>query len=100
MSVHIIHEVDPFSTNIAYRFPSLLYYSYTNVLYRRFLLLIARRMKTVIQKTKISFLLCLTITLIVSLALITTHSGLANAQQNNTLMQPKGVQGMTTNATN
>jgi pimeloyl-ACP methyl ester carboxylesterase len=55
-------------------------------------------MKTLIQKTKISFLLCLTITLIVSLALITTHSGLANAQQNNTLMQPKGIRSIATNA--
>jgi pimeloyl-ACP methyl ester carboxylesterase len=58
-------------------------------------------MKTLIQKTKISFLLCLTITLIVSLALITTHSGLVNAQQqNNTLIQPQGTPSMTTPTTN
>ena len=58
-------------------------------------------MKTLIQKTKISFLLCLTITLIVSLALITTHSGLVKAQQqNNTLMQPQGTPSMTTPTTN
>ena len=40
--------------------------------------------------------------LIVSLALTNSHYGLANAQpqQNNTLMQPQGAQGMSTNATN
>src|ERR671930_621099 len=40
-------------------------------------------------------------TLLVSVGLTTTHSGLANAQQqNNTLMQAQGKQGMATNATN
>jgi pimeloyl-ACP methyl ester carboxylesterase len=33
-------------------------------------------------------------------SLITTRSGLANAQQNKTIMQPQEVQGMITNATN
>ena len=56
-------------------------------------------MKEYIQKAKVSGLLCLTITLIVSLALITTHSGLANAQ-NKTLMQPTGIKSMATNSTN
>ena len=46
------------------------------------------------QKAKVLGLLFLTMTLIVTLSL-TTHSGQANAQQqNNTLMQPQGVQGM------
>ena len=60
-------------------------------------------MKEYIQKSKILGLLCLTITLIVNLALIIAHFGLANAQQNNTLMQSQGGQGgqrMTMNATN
>jgi pimeloyl-ACP methyl ester carboxylesterase len=60
-------------------------------------------MKKYIQKAKVLGLLCLTITLIVSLALITAHFGLANAQQNNTLMQSQGGQGgqpMTMNANN
>jgi pimeloyl-ACP methyl ester carboxylesterase len=53
-----------------------------------------------LKKLKILYLLCLTLMLIVSLALTNSHYGLANAQQNNTLMQPQGVQGMSTNATN
>ena len=61
-------------------------------------------MKEYIQKAKVLGLLCLTITLIVNLALIAAaHFGLANAQQNNTLMQSQGGQGeqrMTTNANN
>jgi pimeloyl-ACP methyl ester carboxylesterase len=60
-------------------------------------------MKGYIQKAKVLGLLCLTITLIVNLALIIAHFGLANAQQNNTLMQSQGGQGgqrMTMNATN
>jgi pimeloyl-ACP methyl ester carboxylesterase len=60
-------------------------------------------MKEYIQKAKVLGLLCLTITLIVNLALIIAHFGLANAQQNNTLMQSQGGQGgqrMTMNATN
>jgi pimeloyl-ACP methyl ester carboxylesterase len=45
--------------------------------------------------------LYLTTTLLVSVGLITTHSSFANAQQqNNTLMQAQGKQGMATNATN
>jgi pimeloyl-ACP methyl ester carboxylesterase len=50
------------------------------------------------QNTKTLGLLILTISLITPLAL-TTRSGIASAQ-NNTLMQPQGVQGMSTNATN
>jgi pimeloyl-ACP methyl ester carboxylesterase len=43
----------------------------------------------------------LTTTLLVSLGLTTTHSSFASAQQqNNTLMQAQGQQGMSTNATN
>src|ERR687890_987435 len=57
-------------------------------------------MKEYIQKPKILGLLCLTITLIVNLALIAAHFGLANAQQNNTLMQSQGGQHMTMNANN
>src|SRR6188472_2894442 len=60
-------------------------------------------MKEYIQKAKVLGLLCLTITLIVNLALIIAHFGFANAQQNNTLMQSRGGQGgqrMTMNATN
>ena len=60
-------------------------------------------MKEYIQKGKVLGLLCLTITLIVNLALIAAHFGLANAQQNNTLMQSQGGQGgqhMTMNANN
>jgi pimeloyl-ACP methyl ester carboxylesterase len=58
------------------------------------------RMKEYVQKAKILCLLCLTITLLVSLALTTTHSGLANAQQNSTFMQPQAAESMATNATN
>jgi pimeloyl-ACP methyl ester carboxylesterase len=42
----------------------------------------------------------MSLTLIVNLALMTAHFGLANAQQNNTLMQSQGKHGMTTNVTN
>ncbi len=55
-------------------------------------------MKKYIQKAKVLGLLCLTITLIVTLAL-TTHSGSASAQDK-TLTQPTGIKGMATNATN
>lgn len=53
-------------------------------------------MKKHIQKGKISYLLCPSITFIVSLALTTTSS-LANAQQQN---NKTGAQSMTTNDTN
>jgi hypothetical protein len=53
-----------------------------------------------LKKLKILYLWCITLTLIVNLALMTAHFGLANAQQNNTLMQSQGKHGMTTNATN
>jgi pimeloyl-ACP methyl ester carboxylesterase len=58
-------------------------------------------MKENVQKTKILCLMYLTTTLLVSLGLTTTHSSFASAQQqNNTLMQAQGQQGMSTNATN
>src|SRR5215475_14014887 len=57
-------------------------------------------MKEYMQKAKVLCLLCLTVTLSVSLSSTTIHSGLANAQQNNTLMQPLGTHTMSTNATN
>ena len=47
-----------------------------------------------IKKVKNLYLLCLIVTLIVSLTLTTTNSGLANAQENKTLMKPQGVQGV------
>jgi pimeloyl-ACP methyl ester carboxylesterase len=55
-------------------------------------------MKEYVQKAKFLGLLFLTLTLIVTLSL-TTHSGLASAQ-NKTLMQPTGIKSMATNATN
>jgi pimeloyl-ACP methyl ester carboxylesterase len=57
-------------------------------------------MKEYLRKPKILYLWCLTLALIVNLALMTAHFGLANAQQNNTLIQAQGGQRMTTNATN
>ena len=58
------------------------------------------RMKENVDKAKILCLLYLTTTLL-SLGLTTTHSSFANAQQqNNTLVQPQGKQGMATNAIN
>src|SRR5919198_862815 len=58
-------------------------------------------MKENIQKAKILYLLYFTMTLLVSVGLSITHSSFANAQQqNNTLMQAQGKQGMATNATN
>jgi hypothetical protein len=59
--------------------------------------LISRRMKEYMQKGKISYLLCLSIILIVSLALTMTCSSLANAQQQN---NETGAQSMATNTTN
>ena len=57
-------------------------------------------MKKYIQKTNILLILCLTLTFIVSFALI-APTGLSNAQ-NNTLMQPLGMKNMsnTTKSTN
>jgi len=51
-----------------------------------------------LQKTKALGLLILTLSLITTVAL-TTHSGLASAQ-NKTSLQPTGIKGMATNATN
>jgi len=55
-------------------------------------------LKNYIQKTKILLIICLTLTFIVSFALI-SPSGLASAQ-NNTSMQPSGMKDMATNSTN
>jgi pimeloyl-ACP methyl ester carboxylesterase len=54
-------------------------------------------MKTNSNDLKFLGLLCLSITLLISIP--STYSGSASAQ-NNTLMQPDGIQGMSTNATN
>ena len=56
------------------------------------------RVQKVRQKIKSLGLLCLSITLLLGF-MSTTHSGFASPQ-NKTLMQPQGVQGMATNATN
>jgi pimeloyl-ACP methyl ester carboxylesterase len=55
-------------------------------------------MKRYYQKAKVLLLLCLSITIITSLA-STTYFGLASPE-NKTLMQAQGIQSMTTNATN
>jgi pimeloyl-ACP methyl ester carboxylesterase len=55
-------------------------------------------MKKYYQKAKVLLLLCLSITIIASLA-STTYLGLASPG-NNTLMQAQGIQSTTTNATN
>ena len=52
-----------------------------------------------IQKTRVSILLCLSIAIITSFA-STTYFGVANSQQNKTLIQPQASQGMTSNGTN
>ena len=52
-----------------------------------------------IQKGSISILLCLSIAIITSFA-STTYFGVANSQQNKTLIEPQGVQGMSSNGTN
>ena len=54
-----------------------------------------------IQKAKVSLLLCLSIAIIASLV-SSTYFGVANSQQNKTLMESQGTSGMaaTTNATN
>ena len=60
--------------------------------------LMSLKMKKYSQKAKILGLLFLTLSLIVTLSL-TTHSGLANAQ-NKTSVQPTAVKSVATNATN
>ena len=57
------------------------------------------RVQKVRQNTKVLFLLCLSITLLLGFMSSPTYSGFASPE-NKTLMQPQGVQGMTTNATN
>jgi pimeloyl-ACP methyl ester carboxylesterase len=52
-----------------------------------------------IQKAQVSILLCLSIAIITILA-SSTYFGVANSQQNKTLIQPQGSQGMSSNATN
>ncbi len=51
-----------------------------------------------IQKAQVSILLCLSIAIITILA-SSTYFGVANSQQNKTLIQPQGSQGMSSNAT-
>ena len=62
------------------------------------LYIMSLKLKKYSQKAKILGLLFLTLSLIVTLSL-TTHSGLANAQ-NKTLVQPTGIKSMATNVTN
>src|ERR671914_1451984 len=57
------------------------------------------RVQKVRQNTKVLFLLCLSITLLLGFMSSPTYSGFASPE-NKTLMQPQGVQGTTTNATN
>src|SRR5512132_1569608 len=52
-----------------------------------------------IQKAQVSILLCLSIAIITILG-SSTYFGVANSQQNKTLIQPQGSQGMSSNATN
>ena len=56
-------------------------------------------MRALHQKAKVSVLLCLSIAIIASLV-SSTYIGAANSQQNNTLIQPEGLQGMSSNGTN
>jgi len=55
--------------------------------------------QNMILKVRISILLCLSIAIITSFA-STTYFGVANSQQNKTLIEPQGVQGMSSNGTN
>ena len=52
-----------------------------------------------LQKARISILLCFSIAVITILA-SSTYFGVANSQQNKTLIQPQASQGMTSNGTN
>jgi pimeloyl-ACP methyl ester carboxylesterase len=56
-------------------------------------------MRTPNQKAKVSFLLCLSVAIITCLV-SSTYFGVANSQQNKALIQPQGVQGMSSNGTN
>jgi pimeloyl-ACP methyl ester carboxylesterase len=56
-------------------------------------------MKQYHQKTKFLVLMSLSVAILLGLSLTISH-GLANAQQNKTLMQPTGLKSMATNATN
>jgi len=51
------------------------------------------------HKIKFLFLMCLSVAILAGLSLTISH-GLASSQQNRTLIQPQGIQGVTTNATN
>jgi hypothetical protein len=55
--------------------------------------------ETTQPKIKFSFLMCLSVAILAGLSLTISH-GLASSQQNKTLMQSQGIQGMTANATN
>jgi len=52
-----------------------------------------------IERARVSLLLCLINVIVTSLA-SSTYFGVANAQQNKTLIQPQGSQGMSSNGTN
>ena len=52
-----------------------------------------------IERARVSLLLCLIIVIVTSLA-SSTYFGVANSQQNKTLIQPQGSQGMSSNGTN
>ena len=56
-------------------------------------------MRTPHQKAKVSLLLCLSVA-IITILVSSTYFGVANSQQNKTLIQPQGLQGMSSNATN
>jgi hypothetical protein len=56
-------------------------------------------MRTPNQEAKVSVLLCLSVAIITCLV-SSTYFGVANSQQNNALIQPQGVQGMSSNGTN
>jgi pimeloyl-ACP methyl ester carboxylesterase len=56
-------------------------------------------MKTPNPKAKVYILLCLSVAIITCLV-SSTYFGVANSQQNKTLIQPQGSQGMSSNATN
>jgi pimeloyl-ACP methyl ester carboxylesterase len=56
-------------------------------------------MRTPDQEAKVSVLLCLSVAIITCLV-SSTYFGVANSQQNKALIQPQGVQGMSSNGTN
>ena len=55
--------------------------------------------KNMIERARVSLLLCLIIVIVTSLA-SSTYFGVADSQQNKTLIQPQGSHGMSSNGTN